>query len=206
MTLAMKLFWLLCGAAFSLQSHAAPHECTSYAKFSGTSYSEKSGSKLEVSNMPDVRNQGPLPICYAHTSTVIVQRAYCQSRSMSCQNLDAKDRITPLSLLAYAHRNTDIGLDNSAGNHTNLRMMSEGGSTAETLANANDFNTDTSVIVNSELCYPYDQMVKKYGADKERIGRVLGDLNRYYEKYKKQVAEGSYCADCAMKCSSRDLI
>lgn len=204
----MRLFLLLCGATFSSQSHAAPRECTSFAVFSSSGYSEKAGSRIEISNMPDVRDQGPLPICHAFSSAIVVQRAYCQSRSMSCANLGNKDKISPLSMLAEAHRNTNIGLDNSGGNHTNLRVT-ESGAAVEALANANDFNRKSTIYEYADSCYPYDQFIAKYSKniskdgitlyDKDKVESIFDNLRRYYEKYNKQVAEGTYCADCAMQ-------
>ena len=200
MKLSLRLFWFLCCATFSMQSDAAPKECTSYALYPPSYSIEEAGSRIEVSNMPKVRDQGPLPICHAFSSTTIAQRAYCQSKTppLSCQNLDKKIQISPLSMLANAHRNTNIGLDNSGGNHTNLRMI-DGGDAAEALANAVDYNRSGYSGMNTESCYPYDQFVAKYGSEKDTVEKIFGDLKHFYEKYKKQKTEGTYCEECAMQ-------
>jgi hypothetical protein len=162
--------------------------------------------------MPGIRDQDSAPFCNGFAVQQIFQHLYCKDElnNDNCSNLDPKNEMSPLSVMARCIRNISeeeffkdkekhsVNMKlykNSSKTHKNLVLNDEGGGCD---TRSLTYKLYMSPAVNSEECYPFDQFAnrfpppekfKEYNEQKEKIEKL-------YDKYR---IEGSACNECLQK-------
>lgn len=176
--------------------------CSSYAQL-GTMVTvprdySKVSEEIVIENMPRVRSQDSLPICFGMSSAVVAQFYVCKERQISkCNHVDSRDKnslnpkfeISPMSMVAWANKN-DLSVGGRDGDHTNLYFNGNGGFALDYLA-----ESDTNTVLR-DSCYPLDQLANEYGFEnKKKLNDNLEDLR---EDYKKRT-EADFCQTCIVE-------
>ena len=150
----------------------------------------------EISNMPRVRNQDSLGICFGFSSQAVAQAWECKQKQLNCKNLSQKEEISPVDIVRWS--DTDKS-DQNPGNDFVHNNLTEGGSGVYALRNLSHLNYNT---VGMESCYPFDQFANKYGDNRKAVDNILGRLKKEYEKGK---TEAGACTDCILKIVTNEM-
>ena len=125
-------------------------------------YTEAPGTTREVSNMPRVRTQGQLPMCYAMTASVVAQRHICNLKGIAdCANLTGAEKsieISPLSMLAWSKVSSPERAVDSFLSYLSLDFTG-GGSSTTALAVGGDY-----FVFAKDSCFDFDKFVRHYGS------------------------------------------
>jgi hypothetical protein len=100
------------------------------------------GSVQEVENMPEIKNQDDLGLCYGFTASSLLEHYMCKVNKRDCSKLQEKEKVSVLFTSAYT---------------TEYEHLSEGGSAKRAL-------TRLQKVTNnfvSEECAPFSQLLKK---------------------------------------------
>ncbi len=144
-----------------------------------------------VKNMPRVRSQDGLNICFGFAAWTLFNQAVCkesdkdQNNPNNCLNLDPKKTISPLHLASYSSSEKNRGAKGF-----DRIPYNEGGASGSSLKGL--FRNE---LAYAESCYAYDQFVNKYKNDKERMNAAFEKLRTKYFSN----TEGSVCVDCLVK-------
>ena len=169
-----------------------------------------SSSRVEIENMPRIRDQDSTPLCVGCAIQTIGQHSYCRVNSIkNCSGVDANNEISFLSVASRCiddiprdeyYKMTgsdDPTMFSSDKNHRNLPMN-------RVLKNGKELGCDTRSMamrindaraVNSESCYPFDQFANRFPAPSKtnELMENQNKIQKYYDKYK---TEGSICMEC----------
>ena len=161
-------------------------------------YKDQTGTKLEITNMPRVRSQGPLGVCYAFVAATLAQKYYCDERKSiisDCSNLPSEREISPIHMSAYLKEISDkLSIMDMMNYHHILideEHLEKGGNTGRVI-----INSQKSFSFFSEACMSYDQFVSNYGQSKEMANAVISGLERTYNKYKTNSESVEACEEC----------
>lgn len=148
-------------------------------------------SPIEVQNLPRIRSQDSLGICYGMSSAVVAQHYYCSALNLDCKNLTPKEEISPLSAAVYTEAtnpNDEEARGKGIAGYTSLRIEN-GGSSALSL-----FNMAMRFQLIPESCFQFDQVVQKYGNDEDAVNSMIQRVRKTYEKNKQM--EAGTCVGC----------
>lgn len=160
------------------------------------SYQVEKDSKIETENMPRVRSQDSLGVCFGCSSATIAQHYICKKENIpDCSKLPREKEISPLSAVAWANTNSEKGGVPELQNHTNIKF---GGAGSLAL-----FNAKKEFLFMADSCYPFDQFANRYGNNQDAVNSIISKLEGYYNKYK---TEGSICEDCLLEDINKDLM
>ncbi len=149
-----------------------------------------------IANMPRVRSQDSLGVCFGFSSATVVQHYACLEQKSSCNPLDEMKEISPMSMVAWANPNDPNKRAGTWTNHSNIRFSGLG------YGALGHFALDKNNMTFSESCYPFDQLANRYSDDKEAIETIVEKLKAEYDRFK---TEGSTCEECLLKLVQKDL-
>lgn len=180
--------------SWDIQAFAqSSNEPTAFATVS-KDYGTLQGKKLELDQMPRVRSQDSVPDCWGFAAATVAQRYICKSQKSTCNPLDREAEISPLSMVAWTHPNSDEGGVAETRNFKNIQFDKTGSAASNALQNARE-----SFRFMPDSCFPHDQLAEKYGRTEESertVGKIFDVLKSAYNKYK---TEGEFCEDCLVK-------
>lgn len=160
------------------------------------------GSELLIENMPKVRNQGAVGICYAFTAATLFDEAYCQDKKIAdCANAPDSLKSSPLDMTRF---NQQLDKDQDDRDRFPYEGLSvNGGYTANTLARA----IRTRAIA-TESCAPFGQVQAKVSDTFQAQEIELAYWKRFKNIYETHKQKKDICAKCAKeyaKSSINDL-
>lgn len=175
---------LLSSILFALEANAR------FKKVSNADFSLVSDVS-EVKNLPKVRSQDSLGICYGMSSNVVAQHFYCEKKKLDCANLTSKQMISPLSSAAFAKSDDPDEAVRSIGKFRNIDVRNSSSSGMAL------YNLSGEFTLFADSCFPFDQVTQKYGTDEAAVNEMLRRLEDVFEKNKKM--EAGACIDCVQK-------
>lgn len=161
-----------------------------FSKVSNTDYLLVS-EVTEVKNLPRIRSQDSLGICFGMSTNVVAQHYYCSQKKLDCRNLTPRQEISPLSTTAYARSDNPENAYPGLESFRNLDFKN-GQNSIFAL-----YNMTFRFQFLADSCFPFDQVVQKYGSDERAMNETIARLESLYEKNRKMKA--SACLDCIQK-------
>lgn len=149
--------------------------------------------KTEVSNMPRVRSQDGLGICYAMAASTLFDFEYCRrKKNADCKNAPDNKKVSPLSLAALAEDPQKLREKVMSGNKNALtytEQISIGGSVSTAIFNVLN-NTEA---ISTEQCASLDLIFNiKTTSELAQIENVQ-KLNEKFSAIKNKNID---CVDC----------
>lgn len=182
-----KLFTFIFGLFFSMDVFAAyglepvPQDLL-----------KDSSGVLNVPNMPKVRTQDTLGICYSFVAATLLNEANCVAKKTpDCSKVPDTELISPLDAARFSAK---LDEDADQSDRFNYEGLSEGGSGALTV-----YNALRAQAMVKESCAPFDQVVSKAKDPVEAQKLELSMWKKFkdsYESYKKKSKE---CANCGLE-------
>ncbi|MEK2643744.1 hypothetical protein [Bdellovibrio sp. BCCA] len=156
-------------------------------------YKPKTETQLQVTNMPKVRSQDSIGICYSFVASTLIDEANCVANKVQdCSSVPNTNKASPLDMARYSQ---DLPEDTDSSDRFNYEGLNEGGSAAFAIYNAG-FRAQAIV---RESCAPFDQVVSKITdpakAQKSEL-EMWQKFKNMYEAYKRKQKE---CAQCALE-------
>jgi len=161
---------------------------------------------IVVPDMPPVRTQGGLPICYAVAASTIIEQRTCVKDKLDCQNLPDSKRPSILGLAKFSiatdlkknPTKSDRPMRYDDGDAYPRKIYGDdAGQAAEIVINASQAND-----VASESCAPYSGFIIKGADGRESTHQEVeawNDLRRAYNIYRKDVKTCRKCAEDAAR-------
>lgn len=151
---------------------------------------------VSLDNLPRVRSQGAFGACAGYSSAAVAQYYQCKhSKIQSCSSVTAEKEISPIQMMAYSNRNNDRSAVGDLSSYSNIKFSGAGSTSLRSLASIE--------LAYAESCYPFDQVVNKYGDDGKAVDAMLDRLREMYQASKR--TEGSACLECIQKAVQEDL-
>lgn len=155
-------------------------------------YKTNPTSLLEVTNMPPVRSQDSIGICYAFTAAAAIDAANCKIAQKDCSKITNKEKASVLDLARYSTETADT--DSSSKASAPLSGgIAEGGDPTLALYNA-AFENGAFI---RESCAPFDQIISKIASPSQTLelqAQAWERLKLTYSQYKKKYEECKQCA------------
>lgn len=154
-----------------------------------------------IDNMPRIRSQDSLEICFAMTSAVIAQFYSCKQNNVKkCDRLPPKEEISPMGMIPWSnripgtrggrfsdHASVRYGTDSTS---QNKRLLGQASSPLAYLAD----NSSNAVL--PESCYGLDEVANTYGSySKEEVSQLLADVESEYNRK----TEAGFCEECLVE-------
>lgn len=155
-------------------------------------YKTVEGSVIQIKNMPAVKNQGALGICYAFSAATLIDEANCYiKKTPDCSSLSDSKKVSPLDISRF---NQKLPETQDYTDRFNYEGIKEGGSTALTIYNA--IRTNSFV---SEKCSPYNQLQPPPHQKKlaEIIKTGLKNIKTIKHLYEENQTIHKICQPCA---------
>lgn len=172
---------------------------------------------VQIENMPAVQSQDTVGSCFGCGAATIVQKFLCDSDpeykklNLKCNSLPRDKVVSQLSMIAWADTNETKPkeqpkelkeIPGQTKNHTNIKLYDD----------TNKFSSGANALKNStkmfkfmpESCYPFDQLVSKYGnTDSTLFENVYKRTKLLYESMKFSTeAENGQCNECINQLNS----
>ncbi len=178
---ATPLFWSLDGfAGYGLNPF-------------GAEFKPQASSVIAVTNMPRVRTQDTIGICYAFVASTLIDQANCVQKNVSdCSAVSDNDKVSPLDMSRYSQK-LDDNADES--DRFNYEGLSDGGSEVLALYNA-AFRAQSIV---RESCAPFDQVVGRLQDPHEAQQAELAMWKKFKDSYDAFKTKQKGCAQCALE-------
>ena len=143
-------------------------------------YSVVEGTELLVQNMPRVRNQGAMGICYAFTVQALIDHARC-----TIQKIENCSTAEPLSPLDISRFSLELGPDVDQTDRFNYEGLKPdaGGALAFTLLNT--LKTGSIIL---DKCAPYENMLINSDSFEQVLlahQQFLKEINTLYKSVRK---------------------
>lgn len=152
--------------------------------------------EISVSNLPKVRSQGGFGSCVGFTTSTVAQHFLCKENNIkNCANLPDSKLISPFHMLGFSFTTNDRAFGGDLDSHSHTIF---GGFSDRALN-----NLTKAGLSHAESCYPYDQLVRKYGNDNKTVDKMLERLQALYKKNKS--TEAGSCVDCVKKAMQTDM-
>ncbi len=152
----------------------------------------QNGTDLLVKNMPPVRTQDTLGVCYAFSASAILEHAICKDEKLDCRNLSNDQRPSVLDLARYATSPTKI------------KDKTDPNSYPKVIGNRRTFGMDIIInmfnteSVSKESCAPFDNIVSKAKSLEEQRSdeeKMWLQFRNAYDMYK---IKSKDCEQCAL--------
>jgi len=172
---------------FTILSSSFTKATTPTFKFYRGDFTEK--DKVEISNMPKVKAQGPYDICTPYASQYIIQHNICkQLNIIPCSKVSQDLEVSPIYLSAFSNPNSSDLEPGLLQNHTNLNLFD---------GRMNGFNillnSSRSFAFRPESCFPSDVFNNLVGNNRDiAIDFVNTALSPFYQKNKGETE----CTEC----------
>lgn len=130
----------------------------------------KTTSVHEIKNMPPIRSQDGLGLCYGFSSTTLLNHLYCQENALDCSKM----------------QNALSSLDVSSFYQYRQRQVNIGGYPAAILSNIKYEKQTRQTTIKKESCLPYDRLANRLSKDPLTAQSSAYDkLNIIYNKRNK---------------------
>ena len=156
----------------------------------GPGFVDVPGSVIEVPNMPRIRDQKHMGICWGVAATVLAQKYYCDLQQIGdCANLPPEREISVLDLMSWEMLDEEYKKEGRASNDRKIRFgLDRGGGVAwAPLA-----KSQNNFAFKRESCFPLDQFYEKFGASKEALAITMSRLQLFFDTYKIQRGTGEF--------------
>ncbi len=183
-------------------------------KIVSNSYKTVQGSEKIVDNMPRVRSQDTLGLCYAFSSATLLQKYYCDDvKIQKCSDVSVDETISPVAITGFkepieSQKDPQTGKfdkqDKKTFAHSFLpaKDSDDGGNQLWLLSNASIQHSYCA-----ESFFPFDQFVgvnnfsdlSPFEAqDKMRklATEKISELQKTYNKYKTEATSVESCTEC----------
>jgi hypothetical protein len=152
-------------------------------------------SVILIENMPPVNSQDSIGNCYGCSSATIAQKFICDNddKIHDCNQTPIEKRISQLSMMAWAETNNPSQKAGLRSNHTNLKLGSQ--VTGNALGSNSLRNSMNLFSFIPESCYPFDQLVNKYGNNSTLVDQMLARVENIYNINKSTESEAP-CLSC----------
>ncbi|XGC81000.1 hypothetical protein ACES2L_00705 [Bdellovibrio bacteriovorus] len=152
--------------------------------------------EMKIDNMPRVRSQDSLGVCFGFSSATVAQFYRCKTKNITCSPLPENKEISPIAMVAWSNPNNEKVRGGTFSDHSNIRFGGKGYGALGYLA-----EQDSSAV--PESCYPFDQFANKYGGDESATNALIKKLQVEYDKNKK--TEGSACEECLLQTMQKEF-
>lgn len=156
-------------------------------------FKPKAETLLQVTNMPKVKSQDSIGLCYSFVASTMIDEANCVAKKISnCAGISDDEQASPLDMARYSQKLSE-DVDNS--DRFNYEGIQEGGSAAFALYNAG-FRTQSIV---KESCAPFDQVVSKISDPAKTQKTELEMWQKFQNVYNAYKRKEKECAQCAVE-------
>lgn len=153
-------------------------------------------SEATVQNIPRVRSQDSLGVCFGFSSATVAQHYICSQQKTDCSTIDEKTQLSPMSMVAWANPDDPNKRAGTFENHSNVRFSGMGyGALGHLSIGRNN-------LVFPESCYPFDQFANRFGDEKAAVDSILARIKHEYDRFQ---TEGNVCEECLLKLVQKDL-
>lgn len=205
----MKKMFLICALLITNLS-SAQNIVSAYLR-APSSFKDILGSVKVVPNMPKIRSQSPLGLCYAFSNATILQKYYCDDvKIKNCADVSLDETVSPVAItglkqpiagktnasdrLTYAHAFLPTTIDTSGGGESNLLQMAsvhhsfcaESFFPYDQFVGMNNFSHLDSITARNEM--------EKLANNK--ISQLENTYNKYHQMYKTNAASVESCTEC----------
>lgn len=184
----IKILVLLLLMMFSLPGRA---EQNGFFTLDHTKFKVSDASVIEIKNMPVVRSQDSIGLCFAFEAAGAIDAANCKARNWDCSQLDDNRRVSSLDLAHYSG-SYQQSKDHISPDEKDL-SQTEGGN-ATLAVNEALFGTGSFI---RESCAPFDQLVAKQGTAEQVVALQTAsweNLKNLYIQIHKKVGNCETCA------------
>ncbi len=204
-----KLIYLTCIILWSSVS-ISQFQQVDYSKPNDPFYSvdeswKASSNRVEIQNMPRIRDQDSAPFCTGFAMQKIMQFELCKVKKIqNCANVGMDMEISPVSVMARCNRDISddeiikkVGFLNTPpysgmDYYKNIPIMK--GCQVGYVALA----ADSAKRFKLESCYPFDQLANRFPEITKKKDFIASrkNIEKYYDKYH---TEGSICEECFLR-------
>jgi hypothetical protein len=159
----------------------------------------QSGPDITVANMPPVRSQDTLGICYSFAAGALLEHSICNDgeKKLNCQSLSDDQRPSVVDLSKYAcNPETSKSTDKDENNSKTFSKSIHDTMTYGLDVLTNLFNTKK---VAKESCAPFDQLVAKARDSSQQTYTEAAIWKQFKMNYDNFHAKLKECADCNVK-------
>ena len=187
-----------------------PIQSDAFTYYTNLKEVDSSDSK-EIENMPAVQSQDTVGSCYACAATTIAQKFACDTdkvikqSGLKCNGLPNNLKISQMSMVAWADTNQlwiknkeDNPIPGLPSNHENIRLYKDRSALSNGV-NALKNSADLFSFM-PESCYPFDQLVSKYGTNSDLFEKIYYETEKLYENNRRKSTEAETpCLNCLEK-------
>ena len=150
--------------------------------------------QLIVKNMPEIRSQDSIGICYAFSAAAILEHSLCKENGVDCKSEQAVSnyRASTLALCKYA-------TDSTAFDASNANAYPKKISNIRTFGADIIQNTLRIGKVSKESCAPFDKFVSKERNSKAQAAMEDAIWSQFKRSYEQFHAQFKGCEECALK-------
>lgn len=202
-----KLFLFFIFIFIFILNRVTASEVFSPYRIVGQSYRAEASSVKIIENMPKIRSQGALGLCYAFSSATLLQKYYCDDVQIEkCEETLPNQTISPIAITglkqAVAGKTDANDIKTYAHAFLPTKDLDNGGSAVNLLANAS-----VQHLFCAESFFPFDQFVgmnnfanldpKTAQAEMGKLanGKIL-ELEKTYKKYHAEATSVESCTEC----------
>ncbi len=204
-SLFVVLLWSSCCFSKNESSVAIPSDA--FTIYSSLTKIDATNSK-SIDNMPRIQSQDTVGSCFGCSASTIVQKFICdtdeeiKSSGVKCSQVSKNQMVSQLSMIAWADTNEDR-VDGKASterpgqpkNHTNIKLYND--RSKYSLGSNALLNAVNNFSFMPESCYPFDQLVNKYGNNVDLFKKIYEKTKNFYNLKKRKVTEAQApCTDC----------
>ncbi|AFX99791.1 hypothetical protein [Bdellovibrio bacteriovorus] len=147
---------------------------------------------LDVPNMPRVRSQDSLGVCYSFVAATLLDQANCVTNNVAdCSKVPDSEKNSPLDMARYS---VELPDEVDGSDRFNYEGLSEGGSSA--LAMYNALRTQQTA---RESCAPFDQVAAKGKTPQETQQLELAMWKKFKDSYEAHKKKAKECANCGLE-------
>ena len=154
------------------------------------------GDSFEVTNLPPIKSQDGIGLCYGFSATTLLENYRCQSLNISCQ--DKTQLLSPVDVSSFFKN----------PNNSSIRSVTEGGNTSTVLDNIH--RSDRKIA--SEDCANYPALVHQFfdspGSqlnEKQGWNLLIDKWNEYRESLQKTSKDCISCVANEIKFNLENL-
>ena len=144
-----------------------------------------SNKVIEVTNMPAIRSQETVGICYAFAAATMLQRYWCERYEPNCSATPPEKTISPIGIMFFS---------NGTENRESFFLKIDGYATSTVLQNSQRLNH-----FRPEACFPFAEFQKIFGSNDIKIKETLEALRALYRKNKIAASASEDCVECVAK-------
>lgn len=174
-----------------------------------------------VPNMPKIQSQDTVGSCFGCSAATIVQKFHCDTNSylktIPCADSPKDKTVSQFSMVSWAETDKPGQTPNAYENHNNIKLYKkdqEKEDRGELTGERTEVSSGSNALQNfvgtpkfmPESCYPFDQLVNKYGnTNGSLFQEVYLNTKKLYKAHHKSTEGDGQCEEC-LEQLSRDLV